>query len=151
VAALRPQGDRGADIPAVGFAYGLERVAAQLRTRAEATRPALLLTASDTAYSLAMHLADSLRTRGYRVLLDVRSRSLQANLRDARRRGCDALLVVGDHGADGNVETLDETSLPQATPVLWHDLAPGTRFAGPRNLSLDDLLSDTLVPHDRQT
>jgi histidyl-tRNA synthetase len=93
------------NVPAVGFAYGLERVDMYREQRVSGL-PSLLVAAPNDDYAVAMRVADELRRKGYRVLLDARSRSIQANVRDADRRGCKALVVVGD----------------TETHVLWHEL-----------------------------
>jgi histidyl-tRNA synthetase len=109
----------------------LERVVAQLAP-APASRPAsILVAAPDAAFQAAMRVADSLRARGHRVLLDVRGRSLQANLRDAERRGCVALVSV--EGAAMEEE------------VVWHDLASHGDSAGPRRMSLPGFVQEMAV------
>ncbi|HZB95344.1 MAG TPA: ATP phosphoribosyltransferase regulatory subunit [Herpetosiphonaceae bacterium] len=131
VGALHPPGTRRLDVPAVGLAYGLERVVAQLAP-APASRPAsILVAAPDAAFQAAMRVADSLRARGHRVLLDVRGRSLQANLRDAERRGCVALVSV--EGAAMEEE------------VVWHDLSSHGNSAAPRRTSLPNFVHETAL------
>jgi histidyl-tRNA synthetase len=78
-----------------------------------------------------MRVADSLRARGHRVLLDVRGRSLQANLRDAERRGCVALVSV--EGAAMEEE------------VVWHDLSSHGNSAAPRRTSLPNFVHETAL------
>jgi histidyl-tRNA synthetase len=120
IGALQGPGSRRNSVPAVGFAYGLERVASATTLAASRQKPSVMVAASDDAYVRAMQAADALRTRGYRVLLDVRGRSLQANLRDAERRGCQSLLVV-DGTSDG--------------AMVWHDVGDGGSTKRPGNLA----------------
>ncbi|NTV63204.1 MAG: ATP phosphoribosyltransferase regulatory subunit [Oscillochloris sp.] len=83
-------------IPAVGFAYGLERVAASAANRpAPAERVALVVPIADEDYPYALELARRLRAHGFITTVDVRGRSVASNLRDAARRGIDYLAVVG--------------------------------------------------------
>ncbi|MFN8500538.1 ATP phosphoribosyltransferase regulatory subunit [Kouleothrix sp.] len=97
--------------PAVGFAYGLERVVAAARPAAPPRTPELLVSAADdTAYPYALHVAQALRARGYIAAADVRARSAAANQRDGARRGVAALVLVS--AADAATEEL-----------LWRDLA----------------------------
>ena len=124
IGALQAAGPRRASVPAVGFAYGLERVASVVPAPRGHHKPAVMLAGADGSYARAMRGADELRARGYRVLLDVRGRSLQANLRDAERRGCQALVVVEDRPGD---------------QVAWHDLGNG--HAGVRHGSIAELLA----------
>ena len=130
VGALQAGGTRRSSVPAVGFAYGLERVAARSNVAPPPASPCLMLAAPDEVYALAMHAADTLRERGFRVLLDARGRSLQANLRDAERRGCQALLAFS--GAEANGE------------IVWHDLPTGARANGDRRFTFAELLESTV-------
>ncbi|HMQ35799.1 MAG TPA: ATP phosphoribosyltransferase regulatory subunit, partial [Chloroflexaceae bacterium] len=84
VAAL---GGRGS-VPAVGFAYGLERVAAAAPPApAEPPRVALVAPVADDDYAYAQEVARRLRARGLVATVDVRGRPLAKNLSDAARRG----------------------------------------------------------------
>jgi len=109
--------------PAVGFAYGLERVAAASAAPAPAApRSALVAPVEEDDYSYAVEVARRLRARGITATVDVRGRSVGSNLRDAARRGAAFLAVVGR-------AERDEGSL------VWRDLA--TRDE--RRLSLDEI------------
>jgi histidyl-tRNA synthetase len=83
-------------VPAVGFAYGVERVAAAAAAAAPA-EPALALVAAvaDDDYAYALEVARRLRQRGFVATVDVRGRTVSTNLRDAARRGIDFLAIVG--------------------------------------------------------
>ncbi|HWQ14967.1 MAG TPA: ATP phosphoribosyltransferase regulatory subunit, partial [Roseiflexaceae bacterium] len=75
--------------PAVGFAYGLERVVAASSLALEqwpAACTVLVAAADDASYPYALQVAAALRARGYVALADVRGRALAGNLRDAARR-----------------------------------------------------------------
>jgi histidyl-tRNA synthetase len=101
--------------PAVGFAYGVERVVAALeraQSLALPSRPrqALVAASEDAAYPYALQVAAELRRRGLIATTDVRARSASNNLRDALRRGIDVLVLV----------TPADEALGQ---VLWRDLA----------------------------
>lgn len=92
VAAL---GGRGG-VPAVGFAYGLERVAAAAPpVEPPARRVALVAPVDDDDYVYAQEIARRLRTRGLVVTVDVRGRPLAKNLSDAARRGVSHVAIVG--------------------------------------------------------
>ena len=125
VGALQPGGARRLNVPAVGFAYGLERVAAQAPELVTPQKPLLMVAAPEAGYALAMRAAAALRERGFRVLLDARDRSPQANLRDAERRGCRALVTASGSGDDHD--------------LVWHTLGD-SREHGERRLSWNDLL-----------
>lgn len=126
IGALQGPGARRSSPPAVGFAYGLERVASASTLPLARGKPSVMVAASDDAYARAMQAADALRAQGFRALLDVRGRSLQANLRDAERRGCQALVVVENDA--------------QAELMAWHDLGADARGAASRPGTLAELI-----------
>jgi histidyl-tRNA synthetase len=100
-------------VPAVGFAYGLERVvfaSKQTIDDRRRTTEVLVVPADDSSYPYALEVAQALRERGYMATMDVRGRSVASNLRDGARRGYGAIAVVGaDERADA--------------AVIWRDLA----------------------------
>ncbi|GIV94008.1 ATP phosphoribosyltransferase regulatory subunit [Chloroflexus aurantiacus] len=100
--------------PAVGFAYGLERVTAAATTGSGDSPITVLVAAvSDDDYPYALHVAERLRAGGYIVVLDVRGRSVKDNLRDATRRNYSAVVIVGAAERAGEY-------------VIWRDLATRT-------------------------
>ncbi|HEX9371294.1 MAG TPA: ATP phosphoribosyltransferase regulatory subunit [Roseiflexaceae bacterium] len=111
-------------VPAVGFAYGLERVVAARRAADDPRRTAeaLVVAADDDSYAYALQVAQALRERGYVATADVRGRSVASNLRDGVRRGVGAIVVVA--AAD-----------QERAEVLWRDLTARTE----RRITLDEL------------
>jgi histidyl-tRNA synthetase len=99
---------------AAGFAYGLERVvAAASRTAVlhdAPQREVLVAAVDDASYGYAVHVARTLRQRGFVVSVDVRDRSVSSNLRDAARRSLAYLAIVGP----------DEQA---SATLVWRDLA----------------------------
>lgn len=82
--------------PAVGFAYGLERVAAVAAiVPPKKKRFAVVAPVSDDDYAYAVEVAHRLRQHGFIATVDVRGRSVASNMRDATRRGAGYLAVVG--------------------------------------------------------
>jgi histidyl-tRNA synthetase len=120
--------------PAVGFAYGLERVVLAGAQAADDRRRAaevLVVPAADNAYPYALDVAQALRERGYAAAVDVRGRSVASNLRDGARRGFGAIAVVA----------MDDRARAE---VLWRDLA--TREE--RRIDLNQLpLADQFTTH----
>jgi len=100
--------------PAVGFAYGLERVMAAAAIEADEVPQTVLVAAvHDDDYPYALRVARRLRARGYTVVLDVRGRSVKDNLRDATRRHFTATVIVGADERAGEY-------------IVWRDLATRT-------------------------
>ncbi len=94
------------DVPALGFAFGLERLAEALAGQgAEPPGIDVLVIASEgPAFGAALQVADGLRRDGKRVEVDVRGRTLKANTADAERRGIASIVLV-EPGADGPAVT----------------------------------------------
>ncbi len=128
VGALGSRSAERLNIPAVGFAYGLERVSLFSTAAEPDAGPLALVAAVDDAYPLAMRVADALRDQGFRVLLDARGRSNQANLRDAERRGCSALIVLSEPHDDGTVMWYDVMASPSGSgrPLPVSDILQGS-------------------------
>lgn len=85
-------------VPAVGFAYGLERVVAASTTLAppeRERREVLVSPMTDADYAYALEVARTLRIRGFIATVDVRGRSVANNLRNADRRGTPYVAIVG--------------------------------------------------------
>ncbi len=84
-------------VPAIGFAYGLERIAAAQTNSAAPERrlEVLVMPVADADYLYALTVAQRLRARDYVVMVDVRGRGVTSNLRDAARRGVDYVAIVG--------------------------------------------------------
>jgi histidyl-tRNA synthetase len=97
--------------PAIGFAYGLERVVAALGAPAagqHAANEVLVAATESAAYTYALEVASTLRQRGWVAQVDVRGRSSASNLRDADRRGLAAVALVGpDEHTTGTVTWRD--------------------------------------------
>jgi histidyl-tRNA synthetase len=99
----------GRATPAVGFAAGIERLILSLRAQSEAVpavTPALALVGADDAgREKAQALAFALRSRGVRVDVDLRGRSVKAQMRHADRSGARFTLVLGSREiAEGRAE-----------------------------------------------
>ncbi len=85
------------DVPGVGFAAGLERVAS-LAPAASDAGPGTIAVASigGAAVPAALRLAGALRGRGLRVLTDVGPRSAKAKLRSATGHRAAVACLIGD-------------------------------------------------------
>lgn len=100
------------DTPAIGFSYGLERVAAACRASLAPPKlqpEVLVIPVTEQEYPYAIDIAQRLRARNYIATVDVRGRSVANNLRDAARRTIDYVAIVGS----------DEQSRRE---VVWRDL-----------------------------
>ncbi len=112
-------------VPALGFTYGLERVAATVHLpddAAVAKRNVLVMSVTDDEYAYALEVAQRLRTGGFVATVDVRGRGVTSNLRDATRRDLDYVAIVGNSERDESM-------------VVWRDLAAREE----QRLRLEDL------------
>lgn len=119
-------------IPAIGFAYGLERVvvaASQQRADPARGNEVLVVAIDEQAYPYALTVAAQLRKQGWVATVDVRGRSIASNLRDADRRGLAAVVMVGLAQRDQN-------------DVLWRDLHEREE----RQLRVDQLPHAAILP-----
>jgi histidyl-tRNA synthetase len=94
-----------ADVPAVGFAYGLERLRLALESEGRlseansARTDVLVIPVSAEEYGYAVGVAEQLRAEGARVELDVRGRSVKNNLQYAGKQGIPFTIIVGSEEA----------------------------------------------------
>ncbi len=86
----------GPDMPAIGFAIGLERLLSVAGLRAEAHRIVYLAYLGDEAKSLAMGLARFLRENGIECLLEYKGRGLKNQLSRASKLLAAWAVIVGD-------------------------------------------------------
>ncbi len=122
-------------VPAVGFAYGVERLAAVAAVPANGESvpdQVLVVPVADSDYAYALEVARRLRAGGFVATVDVRGRGVANNLRDAARRDIAYVAIVGDSERTHN-------------ELVWRDLA--TRAE--RRMSLDALLA--LRPADARS
>jgi histidyl-tRNA synthetase len=82
-------------VPAVGFAYGLERVAAAGPADEPPRRVAMVAPVADDDYAFAQEVARRLRAQGLVAMIDVRGRPLAKVIGDAARRGVGYVAIVG--------------------------------------------------------
>lgn len=93
------------DVPALGFSYGLERLAlVRPRREGRGASVALVVPLSDGARSAAVRTAEELRAGGARAELDVRGRGRRAALEYADRAGI-ACVVLLDEALAASGET----------------------------------------------
>lgn len=86
--------------PAIGFAYGLERVADVSQRHSQPVAQSVLVMADHGAFPAALATAARLRERGYVAVVDVRDRSFSANLRDATKRDALAVVICDERAPD---------------------------------------------------
>jgi histidyl-tRNA synthetase len=85
----------GPSVPAVGFAFGVERLLLLVAMSSEEPTVQVYV-ASAGAPEAAQHVVTLLRSEGYRTVGDLQRRSLKAQLREANRLGARLAVIVGE-------------------------------------------------------
>lgn len=88
------------NVPAVGFAYGLERLCLALQDEQgveedQSLSDALIIPVTFDDYAYAVQVATQLRANGATIELDVRDRSLKGNLQYADKQNIAYAIIVG--------------------------------------------------------
>jgi histidyl-tRNA synthetase len=99
----------GPEVPAFGWAIGLDRLAMvlqQVRGEAPFTPPALLIPLGDRAASEALKLARSLWAAGLAIQLETRGGALKKAMASANRMGIQTVLILGDGELDNGTVTV---------------------------------------------
>ena len=99
----------GPDVPAFGWAIGLDRLAMvlqQVRGAAPQAAPALLIPLGERAATAALTLARELWSKGLDVQLETRGGALKKAMASANRMGIQTVLILGDGELDGGTVTV---------------------------------------------
>jgi histidyl-tRNA synthetase len=126
----------GPDVPGVGFALGLERLAMVTpSTGAAAEIAAVVLPLEERAVGPALSLATRLRAADVSVTVEAPGRSLKALLRGADRRGARlAVILGGDELAAGRATVRDLVAHADRRDALPLDASPAALAAVLRDL-----------------
>ena len=97
----------GKDTPAIGFAFGMERLAAALKQlSAVSCQPSavnvFVAVTGDALYSEAFKLLETLRRSGIAGEIDYDSKSLKAQMRKAEKLGARFVVILGDEEFKNN-------------------------------------------------
>ena len=99
----------GPDVPAFGWAIGLDRLAMvlqQIHGEAPQAAPALLIPLGERAAMEALQLARQLWDAGVALQLETRGGALKKALATANRTGVKTVLILGDGELDGGTVTV---------------------------------------------
>jgi histidyl-tRNA synthetase len=99
----------GPDVPAFGWAIGLDRLAMvlqQLRGEAPFAPPPLLIPLGDRAATEALKLARTLWDAGIALQLETRGGALKKAMASANRLGIQTVLILGDGELEGGTITV---------------------------------------------
>jgi histidyl-tRNA synthetase len=125
----------GENVPAIGFAMGLERVLLAMPSGAAPTpKVCYFAPLGDRAGRKALVLGDQLRTFGLHVEVDGRDTSLKAKLRRANTMGAQVAIVLGDAELD--------LGKAQVKSLSAHEQ---------RDVSLDELVKTVVTMFETET
>jgi histidyl-tRNA synthetase len=99
----------GPEVPAFGWAIGLDRLAMvlqQVRGEAPFVPPALLIPLGERAATAALKLARSLWEGGLAIQLETRGGALKKAMASANRMGIQTVLILGDGELDNGTVTV---------------------------------------------
>jgi histidyl-tRNA synthetase len=120
----------GPDVPAIGFAMGVERLVLSLGEGAAASPgPAVFVVAAgDEAFLPVFRLVETLRTAGIAAELDPRRGSVKSQMRRADKLGAAYAVVVGEAELEsGRAELKDLRAQGEGATVALDDLADTLR------------------------
>jgi len=112
----------GPDVPAFGWAIGLDRLAMVLQQvlgEAPQTPPALLIPLGERAATEALKLARDLWKAGVALQLETRGGALKKAMASANRLGIQTVLILGDGELDGGTVTVKHmaTGVQESWPL----------------------------------
>jgi histidyl-tRNA synthetase len=125
----------GPDVPAIGFAMGLERILLSMPDAGARPQPgAVLLPLTPAGATRALVLARELRALGVRTEVDGRGGKLKTMLGRAEKRGAAMCVILGEELERGVVAVKDlaaraqeELPLDQAARIIADRIARGSR------------------------
>lgn len=125
----------GPDVPATGFACGMERLALLLEGITEKPRDFYLAVLHENAMDKALLMAQLLRERGFSGEMGFQVKSVKAQLRQANRLGVKTCLLLGlDELSRGEIQVKDmATGVQRAVSHEEVEQALGLNLKGKNN------------------
>ncbi|MEM7795594.1 MAG: histidine--tRNA ligase, partial [Cyanobacteria bacterium P01_C01_bin.118] len=115
----------GPEVPAIGFAIGLERLTIllqQLQTIPKTMLDFYIVSRGEKAEPAAMFLAQNLRHQGFSVEIDLSASAFGKQFKRADRSGALGCLILGDVEADGGTVQLKWLSSGEQSEMPQTDL-----------------------------
>jgi len=99
----------GPDIPAIGFALGLERILLTLKKEKKQEKlDVFVATTNQELRGLGVNILDQLREEGFSCDFDYCDKSLKAQLRSAQKKGSRVVVILGEEEAKENALLLKD-------------------------------------------
>ncbi|WP_457568205.1 histidine--tRNA ligase [Desulfurobacterium sp.] len=96
----------GADVPALGFAMGVDRVMLLLPEREKERDGVFVVTGGEKAYLEGLKIVKTLRDKGFYAEIDHRQGSFKSQFKLANRLGARYVLIIGEEELDGGYFSL---------------------------------------------
>ncbi len=115
-------------VPAIGFAAGMERLFLALDA-AEVERPGLpepdvfIAALGEEAEQWVFRTTQDLRSSGLHVALDLKGRSLKAQMREANRQNADYTLIIGGNELEAEEATVKEMEGGEQEDIPFAELS----------------------------
>lgn len=115
------------EVPAVGFAAGMERLflalqAAEIELPGAARPDVFVVTLGDRAASYAFPLLRAWRQAGLSAVYDLKGRSMKAQMREANRQAARRVVILGDAELDAGTAQLKHMDTGEQQSIALNDL-----------------------------
>jgi histidyl-tRNA synthetase len=121
----------GPETPAIGFAIGMERLAALLKETSEERQPgpkAFIATLGNEAERQGFRIAEALRKEGHYVEQNYGAASLKSQLRKADRVGAEFAIIIGENELRAGKAQWKNLSTKEQGEIEFNNLVPFFRI-----------------------
>ncbi len=118
----------GKDTPAVGFAFGVERlllILEELKLLPEAKTDCdiFIVAAGDGIQNYSFKIAQELRDSGLRVAVDLNDRSMKAQMRASNKSGAIFTILIGEDELNNNTVTIKNMGDSTQVNIAYNELS----------------------------
>ena len=113
----------GPDIPAIGFALGLERILLTLgEEKKEANLDVFIVTTNQELRGLGVNILNQLREEGFFCDIDYCDKSVKGQMRSAQKKGSRVVVILGEEEAEEGVLLLKDMEKSTQNKIKREDL-----------------------------
>ncbi len=117
----------GPDIPAIGFAFGLDRIISEIESNEIKLNlndelDCYILTISENENGYALNLAQKLRMCGYKIDLDLSNKNMKSKFKEADRYKAKQIIIIGEEEASSNELTIRDNLTKEERKVAIDDI-----------------------------
>ena len=112
---------QGPDIPAIGFAAGIERIALIKNYLIPAIRPVFILPISENNINISMILADKLRQNDVNIMLDAQGK-INKRIQRAVSRNARYVIFIGDEEQERSIYKIKDLDTTQESILQFEQL-----------------------------